>query len=114
MFDPVNSTMDSLEGARRKMDNPVWKDIYSALKRWSQNILIMNPEDYSAFPINGEPDLTYNHCSIQQTFSRGLMVHQVLDKDSEMKKRDDLTTPVRPMLMEYNAMRVANLKRLNI
>ena len=31
MFDLVNSTMDTLEEERRRMDNLVWKDIYSAL-----------------------------------------------------------------------------------
>ena len=64
MFDPVNSTMDSLEKARRKIDNSVWRDIYAALLRCRQNILSVNPEKYAAFPINGDPDLTFNHCGI--------------------------------------------------
>ena len=48
MFDLVNSTMDSLEEVRRRMDKPVWKDIYSALLRCRQNILNVNPEEYAA------------------------------------------------------------------
>ena len=45
MFYPVNSTMDSLKEARKRMRNPVWKDIYAALLKCRKNILIVNPED---------------------------------------------------------------------
>ena len=31
MFDPVNSTMDSHEEAKRRINNLVWNDIYAAL-----------------------------------------------------------------------------------
>ena len=67
MFDPVNSTMDSLEEARKRMSNPVWKVTYVALLKCRQNILIVNSEEYATFPINGEPDLTANHCGIRQS-----------------------------------------------
>ena len=41
------------------------------------------------------------------------MVHQVLDKDGEIKQLDDLTTLVRPMLMEYlKTFCMADFKRL--
>ena len=102
--------MESLEEAKKRIHNAVWRDIYYALLRCRQNILSVNPEEYAAFPVNGEPDHTFKHCSIQQTWSRGLMLHHVLNKNGEIKEHYDVITPVRPILMEYLTMRAAMSK----
>ena len=66
VFNPTNSTMENLEAARNKINNPVWKDIYAAPLKCGQNMMTVNPEEYAKLPINGETDITDNHCGIQQ------------------------------------------------
>ena len=57
MFDPIRSNMESLEKAKVKATNNVWRDIYCTLLRCRQNLLLVNPEEYVTFPMNGEPKL---------------------------------------------------------
>ena len=76
MFDPTDSTRESLEEAKIRIDNPVLCDIYLALLQCRKNILSVNPEEYAAFPVNGEPDLTYKLCGIQQTFVNGIYQYE--------------------------------------
>ena len=65
MFDPVRSNMKSLEKAKAQISNPDWRDIYQALMKCRLNILLITPEEYVTFQVNGEPDLTSNDCGMQ-------------------------------------------------
>ena len=85
VFNAIDSNMDSLEAAINKIKNQVWKDIYAALLKCRQNILLVSPEEYTTFQINGKPDITDNHCGIQQHWSKELMLHHMVNDKGDIK-----------------------------
>ena len=68
-------------------------------------MLMVNAEEYAIFPINGEPNITDNHCGIQQHWSKVLMLHHIINNRGEIKYLSDIITPVHPISMEYDAIK---------
>ena len=69
-----------------------------------KKILVVQPNEYATFPINGEPDLTINHCGLQQMWSAGLVLHHVLDDRGNIKYFNNFGATVCPLEMENDAM----------
>ena len=113
IFNPVNSNMESSEANKRRMTNPVWKDIYSALLKCRNHIVDIHPEECTSFPINGKPDLTINHCGVQQICSAGLKLYQILTDRGYIKDLNDIIVTVRPLKMEYDVMAKAIWKKID-
>ena len=65
-------------------------------------------------PINKEPDLTSTFTGIQQDWSNGIMLHQVLNNEGNLYTLDNLTTPKRPIKMEYEAFEKAISRKLEM
>ena len=95
--------MEDLVKDKIRIKNPVWRDIYCALLKCRINYVALNPEETLTIPINKEPDLTSNSTGIQQDWSKDLMLHQVLNNEGGLCTLDNLTTPKRPIKMEYDA-----------
>ena len=92
---------------------PIWRYIYSVLLNCRKNIFILQPEEYVAFPINGEPDITNNHCRIQQAWPQGSMLYQILDKKGIIRGCNHIIVPVKTLQLEYNAMMIAISKKVD-
>ena len=78
------------------------------------NYVTLYPEEFLTIPVNKEPDLTANFIGLQQDWSNGIMLHQVLDNDSNLCTFDNIRTPKKPVRMEYDAFVKATKKRLEI
>ena len=67
------------------------------------NYVTLHPKEILTILINKEPDLTCNFIGIQKDWSKGITVHQILDNDGNLRTLDNLSTPKRPIKMEYDA-----------
>ena len=87
--------------------NPVWREVYAVLLKCRKPMLMVKPEEYITFLINGKPDLASNHTGIQQGWSRNLILHKVLNNSGKLKEFEELTIVHGPLRMEYNALKAA-------
>ena len=111
-FCPVSSNMEDLVKDKARIKNPVWRDIYYALLKCRINYVTLHPVEILTIPNNKEPDLTSNFAGIQQDWSNGIMLHQVLDNDGNLCTLDNLRTPKWPIKMEYDAFEKAISRKL--
>ena len=96
----------------KRRTQPVWLEIYAALIKCRKNILNVFPEEYATFPLNGELDRTRNHTGIQQSWSKTVMLYQVLNSNDELKSFEDLNLVNGPIKMEYEAIKVVVGKKV--
>ena len=98
-FCSVISNVEDLEKAKTIIKNPIWRDIYC---------------EFLTLLINKEPDLTAYFIGIQQGWSNGVMLHQVLDNDGNLCILNNLRNPKRPIRMEYDAFEKAISRKVEI
>ena len=67
----------------------------------------MYPAEYLTIPVHGETDITGNFSSVKQDWCKDLEIHQILEKDSEIKNVQSMPEGKKPLPMELKALRIA-------
>ena len=111
-FCPVNSNFKDLETARKNITDPVCKEICRALLKCRNNMINMYLEEFLNIPINKKTDITSNFTGIQQGWSKGLIVYQILDNEGNLQRYENLNTTKKPLKMEYGALQSNIRKKL--
>ena len=59
--DKTTSNWSKTELAKNKMDNLVWKEVYSSLLACRRNLVKASPSEYLSLPVNREPYIYTHH-----------------------------------------------------
>ena len=113
MFNPMTYNFDMLCAAKKKIKKPIWTEIYENLRKFRLNIVRVYPAEYLTLPVHGEPDITGNFSSIKQDWCKNLQIHQILEKDGNIKKVQSMMEGKKPLSMELNALRIATKDKLD-
>ena len=66
VFHQIGYSMDKLESAKKKINNPIWSEVFNSLKKLRSSVLHPCPEEYLSMPLLGVPDITNNFTGIKQ------------------------------------------------
>ena len=89
-FDPVNSNLDCLNKVKVICKNTFWKELYLSLITCRLNVLQDFPEEYKFIPINGEPHITENRVSIQQSWSMSKYLGEILESNGNFRELNSI------------------------
>ena len=72
--------------------------MYSSLITGRLNVLLEFPQEYRYIPINGEPQITDNNVPIRQDWSWCRNLNDIIDKDGNFKRLEDISVDKKPLV----------------
>merc|ERR1711888_560015 len=82
-----------------------WKKMYSSLITCRLNVLLDFPQEYRYIPIKGEPQITDNNVPIRQDWSLCRNLNDIIDKNGNFKRLEDISEDRKPLEFEYKELR---------
>ena len=63
----------------------VWRDIYDSLMTCRNNVVYSHSTEYLSVPVNGEPSITKNFTSVDQSWCKNLIIKDAINNLGDWK-----------------------------